>query len=173
MFTWLSDVFASNSDKARLIAIVISAIIAIAVLLLNQYFATRRARKELLIKKIEDVYQSSLAYENYARQLLKVIGKGQRDDYGNFYLDPSLIDSMNEEVEKMEMIVGLYFQKVKFDKNRYYAGPTLPVLEIAIKEKRISEDEAIGASEKTQDNINRNVNEIKVLCVSLMNKYRH
>lgn len=173
MLAWLSDVFASNSDKARLIAIVLSAIIAITVLLLNQHFATRRARKELLIKKIEETYQSSLAYENHARQLLKAINKGNRDEHGNFYLDQALIDSMNDEVEKMEMIVGLYFPKIKFEKNRYYAGPTLPVLEIAIKEKKISEDGAIDASEKTRENITRNVSEIKALCVSLMNKCRH
>lgn len=173
MFTWLSNVFASNSDKARLIAIIISAIIAIVVLLLNQHFATRRARKELLIKKIEEVYQSSLVYENHARQLLKAISKGTRDSRGNFYLDPSLIDLMNEEVEKMEMVLGLYFPKEIFDKNRYYAGPTLPVLEIAIKEKKISEDEAIVASEQTRNNINNNVHEIKALCVSLMSRHRH
>lgn len=173
MIDWLADIFASNSDKARLIAIVVSAVIAIAVLLLNQYFTTRRTRKDILIKKIEEIYQSSLAYKKHAEQLLKGIKKGERDHFGNFYIDQTLIDTMNEEVEKIEMIVGLHFQSIKFDKNRYYAGSTLPVLDIAIKEKRLTEDEAISAAEITRENIKNNAGEINALCVFLMNKHRH
>ena len=173
MTAWLSDVFASSSDKARLIAIVVSAVIAILVLLLNQHFTTRRARKEILIKKIEEAYQSALAYERHARKLLSAIHKGGQDGSGNFVLDPALIDAMNEEVEKIEMILGLHFPSVSFEKSRYYAGPTLPVLEIAVKEKKISEQEAIEASLSTAENIRNNVTEIKELCVELMKKYRH
>ena len=173
MIVWLSEVFSSNSDKARMIAILISALVAIGVLLLNQYFLSRRTRKELLITKIEELYQSAIEYESKARELLKGIDKGQRDERGNFYLNPELIDAMNDEVHKMDMLVGLHFPEVNFDRDRFYAGPTLPVLEIAIKEKRISEAEALEACENTKDNIRNNSQEIKKLCKDLMQQYRH
>jgi hypothetical protein len=173
MLAWLSDAFASNSDRARLIAIVISAVIAIVVLLLNQHFTTKRAKKELLIKKIEEAYQSALSYEKNAKQLLTAINKGERDQAGNFYLDPALIGAMNDDVEKLEMLIGLYFPNTPFDRDKYYASPSLPVLEIAIKKQKVSEAEAIDAAERTRDIVKRNTSEIKGTCLTLMNQYRH
>ena len=83
------------------------------------------------------------------------------------------VSDLHEEVEKIEMIIGLYFPSILFNKNNYYAGPTLPVLEIAVKEKRVSEQEAIDASINTKENIRKNAAEIKALCTNLMKKYRH
>ena len=84
-----------------------------------------------------------------------------------------MIDAMNDEVHRMEMLVGLYFPQIYFDFDSLFAGPTLPVLEIAVKEKMISEDEAIDASERTKDNIRNNTQGIKRLCTKLMEQYRH
>jgi hypothetical protein len=173
LIDWFSEIFSANSDKARLVAIVISALIAIFVLLLNQHFANKRARKELLIKKIEEAYQGALAYERHARKLLSAIRKGGRDDQANFLLDKSLVEAMNDEVDNIEMIIGLYFPDEKFEKERYYAGPTLPVLEIAVKQKRVTEDESIEAAMDTEDNIKSNSAEIKLLCTNLMHAHRH
>lgn len=173
MLKWLADSFSPPANRAQLIAIVISALIAILVLLLNQHFATKRARKEILIRKIEEAYQSALAYERHAWKLLSAIYRGGRDDRGYFRLDRALVDAMNEEVEKVEMLLGLYFPSINFEKERYYAGTTLPVLEIAIKEKIVSEDESIEASENTKDNIVRNAAEIKAICNRLMRQYQH
>lgn len=173
MFDWMSDVFADNSDKARLVAVLVTGLIAVFVLLVNQYFAVRKSRKELLIKKIEEAYQAAMVYERSARSLLKAINRGGRDENGNFALDPSLIEAMNDEVEKLEMLMGLYFPKVKFNKEQYYAGPTLPVMEIAIKEKRVTEDEALEAAHRTRDNISANVVALKKVCAVLMEIHRH
>lgn len=173
MLNWFSETFSAPANRAQLIAIVISALIAIVVLLVNQVFTTRRARKDVLIRKIEEAYQSALAYERHARKLLSVIRRGGRDERGYFRLDSALVDAMNEEVEKVEMVLGLYFPIIEFHKERYYAGPTLPVLEIAIKEKVVSEEESLEASENTKDNITRNAAEIKAICNKLMRQYQH
>ncbi|MHB8472902.1 MAG: hypothetical protein ACYDC8_08660 [Gammaproteobacteria bacterium] len=170
---WISEAFASSADKARLIAIVISAVIAIVVLLFNQHFATKRARKEILIKKIEEAYQAALAYERHAKKLLSAIYTGGSDERGNFRLDKSLVDAMNEEVEKIEMILGLHFPSVPFNKEQYYAGPTLPVLEIAVKKKRVTEQESLEAAASTEDNVLSNTARIKALCTGLMKKHHH
>lgn len=170
---WLSDVFIDASDKARLISVIITGCIAIFALLLNQYFVTKRTRKELLIKKVEEAYQASLAYEKNAWALLKDIRSGRKDKHGYFDLDYLLVDAMNEEVEKLTMLFGLYFPKVSFAKDKYYAGPTLPVMEVAVKGKMMSEEEHIVISHSTTDNIKANAQELRALCSGLMEKHRH
>lgn len=173
MLAWLADAFSSPTSKAQLVAIIVSALIAIAVLLLNQHFTIKRSRKDVLVKKIEEAYQSALAYERHAKQLLAAIYRGGRNERGHFVLDPTLIDAMNDEVEKIEMLLGLHFPSVAFDKARYYAGPTLPVLEIAVKQKIVSEDESLRAAEDTRSNVARNAKEIKSICSQLMRKHKH
>ena len=173
MLTWMSDVFADKSDKARLVAVLVTGFIAIFVFFANQHFATRKARKELLIKKIEEAYLSAIAYERNARTLLKAICRGSRDEHGNFVLDQTLIDAMNDEVEKLEMLIGLYFPSIEFKKEQYYAGPTLPIMEIVVKDKLTTEDESIDVAHRTRDNININVAALKGVCATLMKKHRH
>jgi hypothetical protein len=55
---WLVTIFESTSDQARLATTIIAAIIAIAVVLLNQLFNARRARKEKLVGKVEEIYSA-------------------------------------------------------------------------------------------------------------------
>ncbi|MBU1424551.1 MAG: hypothetical protein KKH12_15580 [Gammaproteobacteria bacterium] len=55
---WLASIFEATSDQARLATTIIAAIIAIAVVLLNQWYNSKRARKETLIKKIEEIYSA-------------------------------------------------------------------------------------------------------------------
>ena len=76
MLSWLADVFSDTSDKARLISVLATGGIAIAVLLLSQHFVTRRTRKELLIRKIEEAYQATPAYEKNAWSLPYTSGYG-------------------------------------------------------------------------------------------------
>ncbi len=55
LLDWTAAVFESNSDKARLVAIVISSVVAISILLLSQKLTAGRERKKLLIEKIEEI----------------------------------------------------------------------------------------------------------------------
>ncbi|MFB2765755.1 MULTISPECIES: hypothetical protein [Marinobacter] len=173
MLNWFAGVFSDTSDQARLISVLVTGGIAIAALLLNQYFVTRRTRKELLIKKIEEAYQATLAYEKNAWSLLKDIQIGRRDEHGNFNPDYSLIDAVNEEVERLAMLFGLYFPEVGFDKDKYYAGPTLPVMEAVFKGKAMTETEHIVISHGTKDNIKSHAAELRKFCSELMTQYRH
>lgn len=173
MLSWLADVFSDTSDKARLFSVLITGGIAIAVLLLNQSFVTRRTRKELLIRKIEEAYQATLAYEKNAWSLLKDIQSGRRDENGYFNPDHSLIDAVNEEVERLAMLFGLYFPEVGFEKDKYYAGPTLPIMEAVFKDKLMTETEHIVISHSTRDNIKSHAAELREFCARLMSQYRH
>ena len=53
---WLSEIYGSTSDQARLVTTLIAAVIAIMVVFINQWFNSRRARKEKLIEKLEELY---------------------------------------------------------------------------------------------------------------------
>ena len=46
-------------------------------------------------------------------------------------------------------------------------------MEIAIKRKVVSEDEALSAAEDTREHIAKNVEVLKGICSSLMMKYAH
>ncbi|MGR2884489.1 hypothetical protein ABMX65_22360 [Vibrio vulnificus] len=54
---FLSSIFAEKAQQAQLISIGVSAFVALIVVLLNQWFLSRRARKEVYIKKIEELYR--------------------------------------------------------------------------------------------------------------------
>ena len=56
----LVEIFQGNSDKARLITTVIGVIIALSVVGLNQFFNSRRSRKDAYISKIEQLYETVL-----------------------------------------------------------------------------------------------------------------
>jgi len=174
MLNWVYEVFSANSDKARLVAILISAIVAVSIIVLNQFFLNRRVKIALLIEKIEELYQSAIEYEVKAKDLFSAINKCRvMDENGIPCINQELIDAMNNQVHKIEMLFGLYFPKVNFDKNKYYAGTTLPMLEIAIKEKYISEDESLEVNERCKDKIHANSQEIRDICNGLMNENRH
>ena len=176
-FDWLLEIFESNSDKARLITIVISAIIAISIFLLTQYFINKRKRKELLIQKIEELYKTALEYEKHTLILYKDINKQKstKADFHNRYNDDyyphELINNMNNEVQNLQMLIGLYFTDIKFDKDKFYAATTLPILEVRIKRKLLSEDKSLELHESSKDNITNNVDNIKDICYQLLKKH--
>jgi len=52
MINYFTDIFESTSDQARLVTTLIAALIAVVVVLANQWFNSRRAKKE----KIEEAF---------------------------------------------------------------------------------------------------------------------
>ncbi len=53
---WLTEIFNSSSDQARLVTTLIVAFIAFIIVFINQWFSSRRARKDKLIEKLEQMY---------------------------------------------------------------------------------------------------------------------
>jgi len=60
MIQYLANIFSEQSDQARLVTTLIAAVIAVAVVLLNQWFNSKRARKDKIIEKIEETFSSML-----------------------------------------------------------------------------------------------------------------
>lgn len=60
---WLSSIFSDKEQQAQLITVSLSVTVAIFVVLLNQWFLSRRARKETLINKLAALYIAVGEYE--------------------------------------------------------------------------------------------------------------
>lgn len=51
MFEWIGTVFSTSSDIARFVTVVFSAVVAVLILILNQYFINKRERRNLISTK--------------------------------------------------------------------------------------------------------------------------
>lgn len=150
MIAWLSTIFSEKAQQAQLIAIIISAIIAISVVCLNQYFLSKRAKKDIYMKKIEEFYNSILQYEQAGYE--HILGDCTPEELNNHSR------MINDAVDKMEMIIHLYFSSLDFIE-KYYREPF-------DQDKTSNYIEAISK-------LDERVQELKSKSRILMKRYQH
>ncbi|MBE4071265.1 hypothetical protein [Vibrio parahaemolyticus] len=171
MYEWLNEAFSAPTDRARFIAIMVSAVVAILVLLLNQWFTNRRERRNLLIGKIEEMYSVSIDYSNAANQILKDLSNpDKRDDQGYYIIDQVVYGNMNDAIRKIEMLCGLYFPDEHFKVSDYSIN-NMPIVGVAVKGKIHTEEEAFLVYEQSRDHVVKAERQLADLCRSLMRKY--
>jgi hypothetical protein len=115
MINWFVETFSTPSDQAKLFTIVVSTALAVCLLLLNQWFIARKAKKELFITKIEELLTTIYTYERLSLDILS-----------RLFNSPSIIeqvtlDKMAESAEisdKLEMLCVLYFPMITFDSSK-------------------------------------------------------
>ena len=138
---WLTDIFVGVSDQARLVTTILAAMIAIAVVLVNQWFNSRRSRNHKIIDKIEEIYLSVIKMEDAAsavhHEIMTNYEKYKVENSDNqeymFYKEEKIEDKLivgelnynffqSESVAKM--LSGLYFpilkNEIKKYKNSYF-----------------------------------------------------
>jgi len=168
MIEWFSNIFASPSDKAKLVAILISATVAIAILILNQWFTNRRERKKIIVEKIEEMYINSIDYTNSANQLIKDLSNpNNRDSKGCFVVDQVVYGNMNDAIRRMQMLCGLYFSEINFQVSDYSIA-NLPIVDVSIKGKNIEEGEAFELYQQSREHINNAEKKLSDICRDLM-----
>lgn len=110
---WLAGIFSEKQQQAQLVAMLFSVTVAVTVLFLNQWFLSRRARRDILIKKIEESY---IAVEEYKRSAEAYM---MRCFSGNENIDEDMLDHLYEDVclniNKVSMYFDLYFSDSKID----------------------------------------------------------
>jgi len=67
MINFFAEIFEATGDQARLVTTLIAAVIAVVVVLANQWFNSRRARKEKIIEKIEEAFSITLSIQEKAQ----------------------------------------------------------------------------------------------------------
>lgn len=172
--SWFAEIFEANSDKARLIAILISAAVAVIILLANQWFSNRRAKKELAIKKIEELYLTSIEYTNACRGLLGDLTKKEfTNEHGDFDPDQQKVAKIDELVRKMEMLSHLHFPSMEFKAGEFIVPVVMPIIEIVEKSKSLPEGEAHLIYEDSRDNITAAGKRLGEMCRQLMKEHRY
>lgn len=110
-YQWIAEVFQKPSDIAQFLAIFISSIVAISVVLLNQFFNRRSARRSLYIEKIECLYQSILAARSSSLLFLNQLYSGFPKE-GEI---TRLFDITSDHIRDAEVFAHLYFPEVKLN----------------------------------------------------------
>jgi len=112
---WLTEIFSSSSDQARLVTTLLVAAIAIAVVFINQWFASRRARKDKLIEKLEELYAAVIKLHELYLSTQKEIATGSPKGAKGVGRDSLL--AMHESFETtgahVYMLTGLYFPSLR------------------------------------------------------------
>lgn len=173
LVNWFVDIFSEKSDQARLIAILISAAVAVFVVLLNQWFLSRRAKRELLIEKIEELFSASNEYVTACRELMDSLSAQLADHPKNYFNYPTnSVNKLNDSITKMQMICGLYFRAESFEPEKFYIW-NMPILDIVHKGKSLPEGDTHMAHEDSKTHIREARAELDELCKKLMKKYGH
>lgn len=111
MFEWFTVTFESAAQQATLFSIVVSTTLAVSLLLLNQWFSTRKDKRNLRVIKLEEYATAIYSYERLCFDVLSRL-------YNHPTTDQLTIDKMVESVElsdRIEMLSALYFPSILFD----------------------------------------------------------
>lgn len=105
MFEWFSLAFAEPKEQARLFMVLISTFLAITILLLNQWFITRRARKERLIEKLEELTTAVHGFCSESLEINRLLSLGHINNETN----SNSLRQFNAQIDKLN---ALYFQEL-------------------------------------------------------------
>ncbi|PML78747.1 hypothetical protein [Enterovibrio norvegicus] len=110
MYNWFLETFSTSSEQAKLFSIVVSVVLAVLILILNQWFISKRAKKELFVTKVEELLTTIYAYERISLDILSRL-------FNSTFSDQATLDKMAESAEiadKLEMLCVLYFPEITF-----------------------------------------------------------
>jgi len=171
---WLFEIFSENSDQARLISILISALVAVMIVLLNQWFLARRAKREILILKIEELFSESSCYIKVCTDMLNFVSDNWSPSNSEVKLELplDLMHEITDSINKIDMICCLYFRSHKF-KPEEYLFSNMPILEIARGRQKATEDQSLSAHKTSIEHVENSRIKLDALCKDLMNKYGH
>jgi hypothetical protein len=100
MIEWFNSAFGEPSEQAKLFTVVLSTIFAVVIVLLNQWFISRRARNELLINKAEEYYA----------MVSLVDGNLHNEMYHRFFKEDLEFDT--QCINKSTLLQTLYFPEL-------------------------------------------------------------
>ncbi|KOO09691.1 hypothetical protein [Vibrio hepatarius] len=166
---YLIELFSAKEDQVKLITFVFSALLAVGVLLTNQYFSQRRARQEYLLKKIEELAQLSIEYTDLCTEILDHI-QSQRADYPTVSREHRR--RLMANIRQMELIVGLYFQDSGFDPNDYHMW-NMRVLDVLEKGMACDEGEVYCLFEDARQHVVDSDAKLAVICSGLVKRFGH
>ncbi|MEW9797480.1 hypothetical protein [Alteromonas sp. CYL-A6] len=111
---WFLAIFENVSDRAKFFAIFISSLVAISVVILNNYFSRKTARRTLDIEKLELMYQELLNFRTKSKAFIKKLYTKEEQTEELRELMKSAVNSL----EPLEVIATLHFPDIKLDSEK-------------------------------------------------------
>lgn len=174
MFEMWNEIFTTPSDKARLITILLSSVIAIGIFISNQRFIDRRARNQVTREKIEELYLASIDYVNSVQNMLSLHKKEKSIIVNECTAIVDITEphevillSMNNSIKKMEMLCGLYFPDADIHFHEY-GLKALPYIERPFGHNNLDGERSIRNYNISLKHANRAEDKLGRLCNQLM-----
>ncbi|AXR06002.1 hypothetical protein [Salinimonas sediminis] len=111
---WFFVIFENVSDRAKFFAIFISSVVAISVVILNNYFSRKTASRTLDIEKLELMYRELLNFRTKSKAFIKKLYTKEEQTEELRELMKSAVNSL----EPLEVIATLHFPDIKFDSEK-------------------------------------------------------
>jgi hypothetical protein len=162
------EIFSTSSEKAKLISILISVVMAIFILLLNQWFTSRREKRKIISSKIEEMYLASIEYCNATNKIISGLVQSSKNSENNDHnFDRVAHEAMNNSILKMEMLCGLYFQDIKFSSS-HYSSAVIPIVSAIFEGKVENDIDFFHVYEESCELLRTRDKELKSMCKALM-----
>ncbi len=162
----------SADNVATSLSIIVSTVVAIVVLILNQVYSNLRERKKITCEKIEAFYEASISYLDACDQLVTDIQlMKHRCENGYYRNDPLIYAQFENAITRMDMLHGLYFPKANF-KRESYTIDKMPIIWSAttgeLARKSVDSEKVYLES---REHINVSSEHLRAVCHELMRKY--
>lgn len=108
MIEGLLDIFADTRDQARAITAIFISVMALSAVFINQWFSSRRARKEKLIDKTEEIYETTINSIELIKKYDNLFKHARHTNEEVLTLIAAKHE-LNESIDRILMLASLYF----------------------------------------------------------------
>ncbi|MEZ9463551.1 hypothetical protein [Vibrio splendidus] len=164
MYQFFTEIFSTNSDKARLLSILISSIVAVGILLLNQYFVNKRERRNLRIEKIEEISKLISEYDRNAREFFYEFDDSSPNQ-------AKLHGKAAIALQDIEMLLHLYFPNDVFVTHEEQFDTMLQLKNTLLERQDESGLAILFESHSVRDIHNKQVIDMHTACRNIIKKY--
>ncbi|OCH12321.1 hypothetical protein A6E05_19425 [Aliivibrio sp. 1S165] len=138
---YLLELFSAKEDQVQLVTFLLSAGLAIVVLLINQMFVNRRSKRDFLLSKIEELSDLSIEYASVCGELIDdLMYKFENKNINNYEISYKSLRKINTVIRRIELICELYFENTGFSTDNYHVSG-FQIIEYLDKWKQIGMDE--------------------------------
>ena len=168
MIEWVLNIFDSPSDKARFVTVVFSAIVAVLILLLNQYFINKRENRQMFVTKLEEIYTNILEFQKKGAEFIST-GGWQLDETDK-YKERDTYQEVSNSAQSITMLFELYFPKEKIASSEIES--TVKILRYKLEYNAKEGDETFDTYMKIHDEFEEKIQQLKNICKEISQKLK-
>jgi len=168
MIEWIINIFDSPADKARFVTVVFSAIIAVFILLLNQFFINKREKRQIYVTKLEEIYQNILEFQKKGALFLSNSNWHLEDD--DLYKEKDLLQEASNAAQTITMLLELYFpnETIAFEE----ISKIISTLRYRLDYNEKEGDSSFATYMKVHDEFENRVQKLKDTCKEISKKLK-